>query len=213
MKISKRLQAIADMIPNRSRVVDVGCDHALLDIYLAMNKECHCVAADINKNALEQAKYNIKRFGVKNILTIQTDGISGIEVNEDDIVVISGMGATTIEHILKSNEATNTLIISAHNDWEFLRNVVVSLGYKIAEEKFIIDKNKGYIIIKFIRGDATYHDDDLVYGPCLKNDLKYLEYSYGKLKEVYDKIPENTEDKECKKKQLSELQLLIEKLI
>ncbi len=35
--ISKRLESIASLIPNNSRVIDVGCDHALLDIYLAMD--------------------------------------------------------------------------------------------------------------------------------------------------------------------------------
>ena len=61
MKISKRLQTIADMISEGEKVIDVGCDHALLDIYLSNYKNCLCVAADINSNALEQAKYNIKR--------------------------------------------------------------------------------------------------------------------------------------------------------
>ena len=213
MKISKRLQAIADMVSDGSKVIDVGCDHALLDIYLSINKNCQCVATDINKNALDQAKYNIKRFGVKNIETVQTDGLNGLDVNVSDVVVISGMGATTIEHILKNSRATDTLIISAHNDWEFLRKTVVSLGYKIEEEKFIIDKDKGYIIIKFIRGEDTYSDEDLLYGPYLKNSLEYLKYLHNKLKEVYDKIPEYDEEKENKKMRLFEIQSLIEKLI
>lgn len=212
MKISKRLQVIADIIPEGSKVIDVGCDHALLDIYLSMYKSCQCVAIDVNNNALDQAKYNIKRFGAKGIETILTDGLTGIDVIDDDIVVISGMGATTIEHILKNNQASNTLIISAHNDWEYLRKTVILLGYKIEEEKFVIDKSKGYIIIKFIKGDGTYSDDDLLYGPYLKTNLDYLNYLYNKTKEVYDKIPENNLEKENKKIRLSEIQSLIEKL-
>ena len=189
MKISKRLQVIADIISKGSKVIDVGCDHALLDIYLSMYKNCRCIAADVNSNALEQAKYNIRRFGAKGIDTILTDGLTGIEVSDKDIVVISGMGATTIEHILTNNKTPNTLIISSHNDWEHLRKVVTLLGYKIEEEKFVIDKSKGYIIIKFIKGEGNYSDEDLLYGPYLKNNLVYLKYLYNKTEEIYDKIP------------------------
>ena len=39
MKISKRLKAISDFITDNSNVIDVGCDHALLDIYLFNNKK------------------------------------------------------------------------------------------------------------------------------------------------------------------------------
>lgn len=212
MKLSNRLQTIADMISNGSKVIDVGCDHALLDIHLSMNKNCVCVAADINENALDQAKYNIKRYGVKNIETVLTDGLNGIDISFNDVVVISGMGATTIEHILNNNKASDTLIISSHNDWEYLRKTVVSLGYKIEEEKFIIDKGKGYIIIKFIKGESQYSSLDLLYGPYLKGNLVYLSYLHNKVKEVYEKIPKDTEEKEIKKMRLEEIQSLIEKL-
>ena len=34
MRISKRLKAITEFIDKDDKVVDIGCDHALLDIYL-----------------------------------------------------------------------------------------------------------------------------------------------------------------------------------
>ena len=212
MKISRRLQAIADIVPNGSNVIDVGCDHALLDIYLSLNKNCECIATDINVNALEQAKYNIKRYGVKNIKTMLTDGLNNIEVQDDDVVVISGMGTTTIEHILTTNKAPNTLIISAHNDWEFLRKTVVALHYIIKEEYFVTDKGKGYIIIKFVKGEGNYSAEDLLYGPFLKENKEYLTTLYNNINEIYNKIPNENEDKEVKKKRLMEIQSLIEKL-
>ena len=39
MNISNRLKTIADMIDSNYHVIDVGCDHALLDIYLTLNKK------------------------------------------------------------------------------------------------------------------------------------------------------------------------------
>ena len=38
MKLSKRLQVVASFIPDNSSLLDVGCDHALLDIFLMQTK-------------------------------------------------------------------------------------------------------------------------------------------------------------------------------
>ena len=34
IKLSKRLEEISSLVPLKARVVDIGCDHGLLDIYL-----------------------------------------------------------------------------------------------------------------------------------------------------------------------------------
>ena len=70
IKLSKRLSEIADMINNKNVLLDVGCDHALLDIYLLQNKKIKkAIACDITKGALNQAEKNIKLYNVKNIET------------------------------------------------------------------------------------------------------------------------------------------------
>ena len=38
IKLSKRLAAIAEYVDDDSHFVDIGCDHGLLDVYLAKNK-------------------------------------------------------------------------------------------------------------------------------------------------------------------------------
>ena len=63
IKISKRLEAIASLTPCDSKVIDIGCDHGLLDIYLYQNKiSTKIIASDVNKNALNNAKQNIKKY-------------------------------------------------------------------------------------------------------------------------------------------------------
>ena len=135
MKISKRLNTIADMINPKSRVIDVGCDHGLLSIYLDLEKECSCIAADINSNALKNAESNIIKYNSKNTKTVLTDGIENIDINDNDIIVIAGMGTSTIKHILEDKRLSNTLIISSNNQLYELRKYITSLGYKIEEEK------------------------------------------------------------------------------
>ena len=61
MNLSKRLNAVATLVDIGVRVIDVGCDHAYLDIFLTQNNDNNCIATDINENALNGAKYNIKK--------------------------------------------------------------------------------------------------------------------------------------------------------
>ena len=61
VKLSKRLKAIADLVDKDSKIIDVGCDHALLDIYLLKKTIIKkAIASDVNEGALNQAKRNIK---------------------------------------------------------------------------------------------------------------------------------------------------------
>ena len=62
MKINERLKKIGDLVEANSVCLDVGCDHALLDIYLVrLNKNIKAIASDIAEGPQEQAKNNIKR--------------------------------------------------------------------------------------------------------------------------------------------------------
>lgn len=208
MKISKRLETIASLIPNNSKVIDVGCDHALLDIYLSTEKDCECIASDVNENALDQAKYNISRFQAERITTILTDGLEGISIEEKDIIVISGMGTGTIKSILEDRFLPHRLIISTHTDFEELRRIVISLGYQIQDEKYVEEKGKHYIIMDFQKGYREYAEEDFKFGPILKYNHYYLENEQTKLKSIIEKIPVEDEDREIKLQLIQELEQL-----
>ena len=62
-KLSKRLEVISSFVEDNSRVIDIGCDHGLLSIYLVNKyKNIKVIASDINRNALDTAINNIKNF-------------------------------------------------------------------------------------------------------------------------------------------------------
>lgn len=188
MNISKRLQIIADMIPNNSNVIDVGCDHGLLSIYLAIEKHCTCLATDINEKALANAKTNLRKYKTDRVSVMVTDGINDISISSDDYIVIAGMGTQTIKHILTDKQLSNNLVISSNNQLYELRKFVTKLGYYIADEKFIVDHQKKYIIIKFTKGTRKYSDVDLTYGPITKNNKEYLIYCLEKLLEIKEEV-------------------------
>ena len=62
MKINDRLKMIGDLVEANSFCLDVGCDHAFLDIYLVKRKDnIRAIASDIAEGPVEAAKENIKR--------------------------------------------------------------------------------------------------------------------------------------------------------
>jgi len=100
MKINKRLKHISNYVDDNSNIIDVGCDHALLCIYLEKTKKnISAIASDINEGPLLRAKKNIEKYACKNIKIKLGSGITTIDKNTD-IIIISGMGSNTIIDIL-----------------------------------------------------------------------------------------------------------------
>lgn len=196
IKLSKRLASIASNIDKEDKVVDIGCDHGYLSIYLkAVNGNKIVIATDINENALNMAKKNIN----KNSILIETrlgNGLDVIKHNEVDTIIISGMGGNTILNILKKNKLKyiKKIVIQSNTDIPLIRKYINKLGYTIKNEQLIIDKNIYYIIITFTKGKHKYTKKELYFGPILlkeNNDLfnekKAIELN--KLEEILKKIP------------------------
>ncbi len=184
--LSKRLETIASLVPQNEKVIDIGCDHALLDIYLTLNNNNTCVAADISEKVINNAIKNIKKYNLQNkIKTIISDGINNIEIEGKNIFIISGMGTHTILEIVSkiNKEKVKKLIIQSNNHLFELRKGINKLGYKIETELVICEKNKYYTIISFIVGNKKYKKNELKYGVnCVKNNeyVKYINYLINK---------------------------------
>lgn len=187
MKISKRLKKIASLVDKNVNVVDIGCDHALLDIYLTLNNNNKCIASDLRQNIIEQALKNIEKYNLENkIKLITSDGTKNIKIPLNSTIVISGMGASTIVNILQNTDHTNidNLVIQSNNDLELLRKKTILLNYYIFDEEVIYDKNKYYVIIKFKKGYKKYTKKELEFGPVLihKKNKETKEF----FKNIYD---------------------------
>lgn len=190
MKLSKRLQAIAGFVSETDRVIDIGCDHAILDIYLCeLYKNINIIASDIHEGALNQAKTNIERRNLNNrIETRLGDGLSIINSSEFDTIIISGMGFHNIKKILSNKpkmENYPKIIIQCNTDVVKLRKFVTKLGYKITREELVLDNEIIYTIIEFTKGEEKYNYSQYYFGPRIlenKNELFYEYYSKKLLK-------------------------------
>jgi tRNA (adenine22-N1)-methyltransferase len=193
LKLSSRLQTIADLIDDNSRVYDIGCDHAHLDIYLTLYRHnIKCIATDINPKVLEYANLNIRKYNLENnIEVIKSNGLDNLDVIPTDVIVISGLGTSTITKIVENNirKLPNTMIIQTNNDVVRIRKKIVQLGYYIEQEKFIYEKKKIYVIIRFIKGISNYKNIDYLLGPILKDDKKFLQKNIDKHKAILSNLP------------------------
>jgi len=171
--LSKRLKEISNYIPDNIKMVDIGCDHALLDIYLYKNrKNISIIASDVNKNALNQAKTNIKKYNLEDVIETRiSNGLDNISKDEIDTIVISGMGAHTIIGILHMNlkklENVENIIVQSNNHIDFLRKKITELNYYIDNEKLVKDNGIIYTIISFKKGKKRYNKKELYFGPYL----------------------------------------------
>ena len=178
--LSQRLKEIANYIPDNIKMVDIGCDHALLDIYLYKNrKNIKIIASDINENALNQAKNNIKKNKLeKYIETRISNGLDNISKEEIDTIVISGMGAHTIVGILHTNLDklinVKNIIVQSNNHIDFLRKKITELNYYIESEKLVKDNKIIYTIISFKKGKKRYNKKELYFGPYLVKENSEL---------------------------------------
>ena len=187
IKISKRLEAISSLVPINSNVIDIGCDHALLDIYLYQQKISQkIIASDINENALNNAKENLKKSKLEqNIETRLGNGLDTLKGTDGiDTIIISGMGAHTAVGILKNNpsklENITTIIIQSNTKLAFIRKEVTKLNYIIDSEIMVEDNKKIYTIIKFIKGKKHYNKKELYFGPILLKTNTKLFQEYNK---------------------------------
>ena len=90
IKLSKRLNKIAELVDLGASVIDVGTDHGYVPNFLCENKiSSDVIATDISKNSLEKSIELTKELGnekfVRNILA------NGIVNENRDIIIIAGL--------------------------------------------------------------------------------------------------------------------------
>jgi len=112
MELSKRLQAVADLVSDGLVVADVGTDHGYIPIYMLEIGKCSkALAMDVNHGPLLRAKEHIAEHGLEEMIeTRLSDGVKELQVGECDAVVIAGMGgALTIKILEEGKEVFKNL--------------------------------------------------------------------------------------------------------
>ena len=189
-KLSNRLKAIVKFVDKKDSIVDVGCDHGYLSIYLVENKLAKkVIASDINQNALNSAINNIKKSNL-DIETVLSDGVKDVNLKGINTLVISGMGTSTILHILSDSNKLkniNKLLLQSNNDHEELRRSLNKRGYYLEDETYTFDKGKWYVTSKFVKSEQTNNENVIKYG--LLNNTEYNKYLLKYEENIVKRIP------------------------
>jgi len=156
MELSPRLRSIAEKVPQGARLADIGTDHAYLPVWLLLNRQIEkAIAADLRKGPLERAQATARQYGQSGKISFRLcNGLSDIQPNEVDTVVIAGMGGETIAAILESAPWTRQnklLLLQPMTGAPQLRQWLQTQGYIISDE-IIVREGKRLYSIWIVKG-------------------------------------------------------------
>lgn len=167
IKLSDRLQRIADFIDAGESAADIGTDHGFLPIALwETGKSPKVVLCDINAGPLEKAKMNIEKHVPDQDFDLRIgNGIKTLEPAEVDVIVIAGMGGLLIAEILgedlPKSKTYKKLILQPRNAPEKMRAWLLTNGFAIKDEMLV--------------REGKYICEIIVAEPCNFIDLKESE--------------------------------------
>lgn len=173
MKLSYRLETIASLVPQGSKVADIGTDHGYIPIWLVKNNiAASALAMDVRKGPLARANEHIAEYGLTACIeTRLSDGLSKLMPGEADTVIIAGMGGGLMIHILEGGghvlDSVKQLILSPQSEIGEVRRYLAIHGYTLTRERMLKDEGKFYTVMVAERGVMEYG--------------KEIEYRYGKL--------------------------------
>ena len=194
MTISKRLKAVAGFVTRGSTLVDVGCDHGLLPVYLVENGiVTHATACDIKEGPLNASRELVKARGLEGkIRCVISDGFKEISPTSYDTATVCGMGGELIASILENSKehflSDKHFIFNPMTHSEILRKYLCENGFKIEKDIIICDTGHYYNIFDaHYIGTVTPHREAYYYIGEIRDfsEAGYFEHllSYLKNKE------------------------------
>ena len=154
--LSKRLQAVYQMVDKNTRVADIGSDHAYLPVELVETGMVqYAIAGEVAKGPMSRSQADVKKFGLSDQIDVRLgDGLAVIKENDQiDTVVIAGMGGILIQDILSRATAeelshVENLILQPNIGEPLVRHWLVEHDFEIVDEDILEEDHHDYEIIK-----------------------------------------------------------------
>jgi len=152
IRLSNRLQAVADFVEKGASVADIGTDHGFLPVYLAQTGIADQItASDMSGGSLNAALRSAIKYDVEHKIDfVVAPGLSGVRMSDIDTVVIAGVGGETIASILEDvfwEEQSIRLILQPQTKIKSLQRYLSEYGYTVCETKVVQDRGRNYTII------------------------------------------------------------------
>jgi len=183
MKINDRLKKIGDLVEANSFCLDIGCDHAFLDIYLVeRNENIRAIASDVNEGPLNHARENIKKHHLEDKIECRLG--NGLDTYSDnvDTIIISGMGGRSMIGIFKNHlevlKKVDTIILSPNNYQIDVKKFLCKHYFYLHDEELVKEGKFIYQILVFKKGKKKYSKKEYFFGPVLleKKGKLFMEY-------------------------------------
>lgn len=186
MKLSKRLQAIANLIIKYKQgeiLADIGTDHAYLPCYLVdegVIKKAY--ACDIASGPINASIETIHTYQLeKKVIPLLGSGMNPIIDKKVDMISICGMGGKLTIDILDEHKDFldhHRFILQSNIGLEFLREYLFQNQMKIIDEDIVEDAHHIYEIIVCEKTNEflTYDEKDFYFGPYLRKNKNELFY-------------------------------------
>lgn len=220
MELSKRLQAVADMVTQGNKVADIGCDHGYVSIYLIKNRiSPNVIAMDVKEGPLAKAREHISRYGYSDYIeTRLSDGTKELKQGEADTLICAGMGGRLTLSILKKGmdkiDKMQECILQPQSEILLVRKSIREMGFLIVRENMVYEDGKFYPLMKVIpkrEKDTVYRKEaEDRFGPFLlaeKNEVLYqfLVKEQKKAEGILRKLLVSPEIQEANQKRIEEI--------
>ena len=158
IKLSQRLQAIADLVPQGAMVADIGTDHGFLPCWLAQQaRATKIIAGDVNAQPLALAQKNIEDYNVTAMVSTRLgNGLTVLQPGEVNVVTIAGMGGSLMLDILDAAPAVvdrlQRIILQPNIGAEAVRVWAEKNRWQIVREELVRENNRFSVIIALEQG-------------------------------------------------------------
>ena len=183
LELSKRLSLIAEFVNEGSSVCDVGTDHGYLPAFLYLSgKAKNVIATDINEKPLQSARRNLEKLGADGVKLFLCDGLSGVEREDIDTVIIAGMGGEVISGIIARaaflRDNAVTLILQPTTAAKELRMFLAKNGFIVEREQALQENGKIYSVMAahYTATPHTLTDIQSLIGLLKPDDVDSREY-------------------------------------
>lgn len=172
IKISKRLEMIADQVPQGARIADIGSDHALLPTFLMQRGLISfAVAGEVNQGPLEAAQKQVSDAQMDSSISVRLgDGLEVIEAGEVDAITIAGMGGSLIASILEQGKhkllGIKKLILQPNVGEEMVRRWLMDNDWFLSSETILEEDDKIYEILTAVPAETVHKQQRIeLYAP------------------------------------------------
>ena len=216
IKLSQRLQAIADMVPQGAKVADIGTDHGFLPCYLAQTDKVElAIACDVNAQPLALAQKNIADYNVTDkVSTRLGNGLTVLKPGEVDVVTIAGMGGALMIEILDAApmvvDRLKRIVLQPNVGAEAIRIWAEKNRWRIVAEELLKENDIFSVIIVLEQGrsDKFMSAVELYLGPELLANHHpmlglYISEEWEKAQRILEQLAQSdSEESRKKEKQL-----------